>query len=111
MTDTAASTTENTATNPFTAFARGFAAMNPFASFGAEAWAKAVSDGVERMKSMQDEAIRYENQGVAQAKVNIDEGARLMHEGLKYAQELGAEWRKLSLEATRRSVEMFTPKR
>ena len=85
-----------------------FPMMLPF-TFGADAWRKAWTDGGERAKALLDEGARIEAQGMAQARTMLDESAKMGHETLAYWGQLSAEWRKLSLEATRHTAEMFTP--
>lgn len=95
--------TESTATKP---------AASPFAlpaMFGAEGVQRALHDGVERTKALWDEYARLEAQGLAHSRTMVAEGAKMVGETLGYAAQLTAEWRKLSLEATRRALEMFTP--
>ena len=82
----------------------------PFAPpFGYDAWRKAMEDGLDRMRGACEEFGRVEAQGAVQARTAIDEGARLMRESVQYATTLSAEWRRASLEATRRTLEMMTP--
>ena len=40
----------------------------------------------------------------------IDDTARLMKESIQYAQQLSEEFRKLSLENSKKAAELFTPK-
>lgn len=83
----------------------------PFpAMFGAESVQKAMSDGAERTRAFWDEYSRLEAQGVTHARTMVGESARMATETLNYAATLGAEWRKLTLEATRRTFEMLTPR-
>lgn len=84
-----------------------FQTMFPF-TVGADAWRKAWADGGERAKAVLDESARIEAQGLAQARTMMDESVKMGHETLAYWSQLSAEWRKLSLEATRRTAEMFT---
>lgn len=80
----------------------------PFAiPFGAEAFRKSVTDAQERWSAALEESTKVEAQGMAHTKMLIDEGAKLAHETLNYWTNLGNEWRKLSLEATKRSLDLF----
>ena len=95
--------TESTATKP---------AASPFAlpaMFGAESVQRALHDGVERTRAFWDEYARLVAQGLAHGRTMVTEGARMAGETFGYAAQLTAEWRKLSLEATRRTLEMFAP--
>ena len=80
----------------------------PFAiPFGAEALRKSVTDAQARWGAALEQSAKVEAQGLAHTKVLIDEGARLAHETLNYWTSLGNEWRKLSVEATKRSLDLF----
>lgn len=79
------------------------------ALFGAEGAQRALHDGVERARAFWDEYARLEAQGLTHGRAMLTEGARMAGESLGYASLLTAEWRKLSLEATRRTLEFFTP--
>lgn len=81
----------------------------PFAlPFGGEAFRKSVTDAQERWNSVLEQSTKVEAQGQAHLKQMIDESARLAHETLTYWTNLGNEWRKLSAEATKRSMDLFT---
>jgi hypothetical protein len=80
------------------------------AMFGAESVQKAMHDGVERTRAFWEEYSRLEAQGMTHARTMVGESARMAAETMNYAATLGAEWRKLSLEATRRTLEMLTPR-
>lgn len=82
----------------------------PFGTAAIDAWRKAAEANVARMTGMYEMLASFEGKGVEQARQAIDEGARLMRESLDYATRMSAEWRKMSLEATRNAVEAMTPK-
>ena len=69
---------------------------------------KMIDESVERLEASQKDFTRLESQGYAQMSKNIDEAARLFKDGIAYNSQLSAEWRRLSLEAMRRSAAMFT---
>lgn len=71
------------------------------------AWTRAVDDGVARMTAALEESAKLETKGAEQVTQAIDELAKLQKDSLAYALQLGAEWRKLALEATRRTAELF----
>jgi hypothetical protein len=48
--------------------------------------------------------------GLEQAKTVIESATRATHEQLAFAEQMGSEWRKLMLGATRSATEFFTPK-
>ena len=73
-------------------------------------FSKAATEHVGRVEAACAEAGRLESKGAEQARVLIDECARLARESMSYSMQLSDEWRKLAVEATRRTFEMMTPK-
>lgn len=69
---------------------------------------KRVDDHVDRIEAAQKDYTRLESQAFAQVNKNIDEAARLFKETVAYNSQLSAEWRRLSLDAMRRSAAMFS---
>jgi len=75
-----------------------------------DAWKKVVDDQLARMGSMYEEMAKFEGKGVEQARNAIDEFSKLMKESLSYATQFSGEWRRVTLEATRRTAELMTPR-
>ncbi|MEI8257435.1 MAG: hypothetical protein WCJ30_17310 [Deltaproteobacteria bacterium] len=98
MTDKTASQTHNAAP-----------ASAPFAIPGMDMFRKAGEAQMARVQAFYDSAAQWETRGAEQSRGAIDESARLMHETMKYASQMTAEWRKLSLDAVRNAMQMFTP--
>lgn len=73
-------------------------------------FSKMIGDQSTRVESMMGEFARAEQKGTEQAKHVMDEWTKLVNASISYSIELGDQWRKLSLEATRRAFEMVTPK-
>lgn len=71
---------------------------------------KYLNDSMSRMSQMFEEMAKFQSQAVAQANRAIDDTARLMKESIAYGQQLNDEFRKLSLENTKKAAELFTPK-
>ncbi|MBM4376832.1 MAG: hypothetical protein FJ095_17255 [Deltaproteobacteria bacterium] len=71
------------------------------------AWSKAMDDGVARISAAWEEAAKLEAKGVEHATTAIEELAKLQKDSLDYMVQLGGEWRKLALEATKRTAELF----
>ena len=67
---------------------------------------KAVTDHAERVDSVFAEMGKLEEKGLEQACAQIDEATRLTKVSLAYASELGAQWRKLMVDAARRTADM-----
>ena len=51
---------------------------------------------------------RLQEQALAQNHKAIDEMAKLSRDSVEYVGQLAAEWRKLTLDATRKSAELFS---
>lgn len=64
-----------------------------------ETWLKIADDSFARFRDMAKEAEKLEATNVERANAAIDEAAKLQKDGVAYAVELGAQWRKISLEA------------
>ena len=69
---------------------------------------KAAEEQVARMGLMLDEAAKLEARLVDYGISAIDEAASMWKGSMRYATELTTEWRKLSLEAARRTTELLT---
>ena len=69
---------------------------------------KAVSDHAERVESVFAEMAKLEEKGLEQAAAQLDEAARLTKVSLAYGSELAAQWRKLWVDAARRTAEMVS---
>jgi hypothetical protein len=69
---------------------------------------KAVNDHAERVDSVFTEIAKLEEKGLEQAAVQLDEAARLTKVSLAYAIELTAQWRKLWVDAAKRTAEMVS---
>jgi len=73
-----------------------------------DAFRKAVSDHAERVDGVFAEIAKLEEKGIEQAAAQLDEATRLTKVSLAYAGELAAQWRKLAVDAARRSAEMVS---
>ena len=72
-----------------------------------EAFKKMLTDQIARLEAMQAEAAKMEEKTANDAQAWIDEWAKLARESMTYATQISAEWRKMSLEATKRTFEMM----
>jgi hypothetical protein len=70
-------------------------------------WKRMVDENTGRIESFYAEMAKVEDKGVHQMNAAIDESARLMKDSFAWYAELSAEWRKMALDATRRSAELF----
>lgn len=71
-----------------------------------DTWRKAVSDHAERVEGTFAEMAKLEERSLEQACRQLDEAARLTKVSLAYASELASQWRKLVVDAARRTAEM-----
>ena len=83
--------------SPFDAFA-----FDPRA--GLDAWQKMTGAYVERLESLHTELGTLQAKGLEQGRALVDEAASVMKASMDYAGRLGDEWRKRTLEATRRTA-------
>ncbi|HMK73196.1 MAG TPA: hypothetical protein VK454_07640 [Myxococcaceae bacterium] len=74
-------------------------------------WTKIVSDQVNRVEAGLGELAKLESKTMAQAVSGLEESARYARESLAFAEKASAEWRKLVLDATRRTAAFFSPDR
>jgi hypothetical protein len=72
------------------------------------AWKKIVDDSVARVELAYTEMNRLQEQALAQNLKAVDEMAKLSRDSVEYMGQLAAEWRKLSLDATRKTAELFS---
>lgn len=71
-------------------------------------WKQAMTDHSARMEAFQQEWTSLERKNTEQAMKNMDEAARLFRESLNYSTQMMNEWRRLSLEGTRRAAAFMT---
>lgn len=85
--------------------------FDPFAQMtkALEAWQKMTQESIERATAFYGEVDKLEAKGVERTTVAIDELSVNFKETLAYAAQLGAEWRKLTLEAIKQSQATFAP--
>lgn len=72
-------------------------------------WQKALEDQARRAELLAGEWAAIEGKGFQQVSGAVDELAKLTRESLAYQAQLGAEWRKMWLEAAKKSAESMAP--
>ena len=87
----------------------GFDPSIPMA-MGMEAWARISQEGMARFQSMYDELVKLEATAHTRMTQYANDFSVLATESATYAAQLAAEWRKLTLDATKRAGEMFGAK-
>jgi ABC-type phosphate transport system auxiliary subunit len=70
---------------------------------------KAIADHAQRVEAAFSEMAKLEEKGLEQVCRQLDEAARLTKVSLAYGSELAAQWRKLVIDAARRTAEMIAP--
>lgn len=84
----------------------------PFGQFGQfvqpqqflEMFSKASAAELARMEQMQKQFEDLQKQAITRTFEAIDESARLMKESLSYAVKLSEEWRKITIENTKKAA-------
>ena len=86
---------------------------NPLFGFdgatGFETLRKMADENLARTQTMLEELSKFEASSREQLAKAIDESARVMHESVNYAAQMSSEWRKATLDATQKTLEMMTP--
>ena len=85
--------------------------FDPFATMtkAYEQWQKMTEESIARATAFYGEVDKLEAKGVERSTVAIDEVAVNFKETLAYSAQLGAEWRKLSMEALKQATAAFAP--
>ena len=68
-------------------------------------------DALTRLRAFNEQAVQMQQRAADQAKVAIDESARLMKESLAYGLRLSDEWRKFTAEAVEKMSSFAGPKK
>lgn len=72
-------------------------------------WMKAIEDTFGKTQAFYEEMGKLDASRNEQVSGAVDEMAKLTKESIAYSAALGAEWRRLTLEAIKKSTEMLTP--
>jgi hypothetical protein len=75
---------------------------------GIDSFKTMADDNLARFNATLDEVARLQREHVEATSRAIAEGARLMQENLKHTALLSGEWLKMTVEATRRAVDLST---
>ncbi len=71
---------------------------------------KAVEESVNRTNAVFTEFGKVDAKTSEQAGLMVDEAAKMTKESIAYSSALASEWRRLSLEAVKRTADMFAAK-
>jgi hypothetical protein len=85
--------------------------FDPFAHMtkAFEQWQKMTEESIARATAFYGEVDKLEAKGVERTTVAIDEVSVNFKETLAYGAQLGAEWRKLSMDAIKQASTAFVP--
>jgi hypothetical protein len=75
-----------------------------------ELFKKMMDEQISRTSAMFDEVAKLESKGVEQTRHAIEEATKLTEESIKYVTQLSADWRKMSLDAFRKTAELWSVK-
>lgn len=92
--------------------ARPHVAENPFAWAMPvpEVFTQMMRDQIARTQSMMEELAVYENVAVQRARTAVADLAKMAGDSIGYVAQLSAEWRKLALDAGKRTAETLGAK-
>ena len=74
---------------------------------GTDVFKKATDESLNRIGQMLDEATKMQAKFFEASTQSIDESSELAKTSIKYVTELSTEWRRISLESTRKAMELF----
>ena len=72
-----------------------------------DAFKKAMDDQFTRWSQVLDETQKVQSRWMEQSNQAIDEMANLMKAGIKYQTDLAADFRKVAVDAAKKSAELF----
>jgi hypothetical protein len=71
---------------------------------------KAIAEQATRVESAVSELNKLQNKGLEQVSAFVDSVNRAAKDQIAFAEQMGGEWRKLVLAATKNATEFLTPK-
>jgi hypothetical protein len=71
---------------------------------------KLIAEQTARFEAAMTEIGNLQSKAAAQVNVMVEGATRVAHEQIAFAEQLGGEWRKLVLSATRGAADLFAPK-
>jgi hypothetical protein len=71
---------------------------------------KLIAEQTARFEAAVAELGKLQSKSVAQVNLFVEGATRLAHEQIAFAEQLGGEYRKLMLSATRSAADLFAPK-
>jgi len=71
---------------------------------------KVIAEQTARFETAVADLGKLQTKSIAQAQTFFENATRVTQEQIVFAEQLGTEWRKLLLAATRNATELFAPK-
>jgi hypothetical protein len=71
---------------------------------------KVIAEQASRFETAMNELNKAQSKGLEQVSALVESVSRTAKEQIAFAEQIGGEWRKLVLAATKNATELFTPK-
>ncbi|HEY4730466.1 MAG TPA: hypothetical protein VN177_00935 [Myxococcales bacterium] len=71
---------------------------------------KVISDQASRLETAVSELNKLQSKSLEQVSALVESATRAAKEQIAFAEQIGGEWRKLVLAATKNATELFVPK-
>jgi len=71
---------------------------------------KVIAEQASRFETAMNELNKAQSKGLEQVSALVESASRTAKEQIAFAEQIGGEWRKLVLAATKNAAELFTPK-
>ncbi len=71
---------------------------------------KVIAEQASRFETVMSELNKAQGKGLEQVSALVESASRAAKEQIAFAEQIGGEWRKLVLAATKNAAELFTPK-
>jgi hypothetical protein len=71
---------------------------------------KAISEQASRFETAVSELNKLQSKSLEQVSALVESATRAAKEQIAFAEQIGGEWRKLVLAATKNATELFVPK-
>lgn len=71
---------------------------------------KVISEQASRFETVVTEMNKLQSKGLEQVNALVESVSRTAKEQIAFAEQIGGEWRKLMLAATKNATELFAPK-
>jgi hypothetical protein len=71
---------------------------------------KVIAEQASRFETVMSELNKAQSKGLEQVSALVESVSRTAKEQIAFAEQIGGEWRKLVLAATKNAADLFTPK-